>query len=822
MDNVDFGALAANSASLERPNLSLDEDGNIDQPILIRTMKELSAVSGSMAKSEKEKKRKTTNSYHFVNGAGSNKLFDASKLDESTCKLELLANSETPIGELHKIKENNLEGGPPMPRIGLSLSNYLEAYDNWILQDVSFKSNRMIQNDLDVVRDKVFQRKYETERKDILGRLSGCRTIPIKPTSVEASKELPSVVVAFKKIKKQNYREMLSECIALCQQFKLDQTPLTALRILSNMLSSCQENQDMKNLRIAFGSLGYFCSQYKDYIQGAVQAVNMNTTPNFLAYVTAFLQLKNRPGSIWEVLYYCLRCGDARTAFIALSEIPYSDVIDQSVIDLLEHLANLQTSNSFSFLHTFENRDTLFPIELLNPVMKIYQRFKARNFSNDVFQLGTLALLSLVEPLPCELITTIEDYYFSHLWLSVFDSKRNHFEDFIEKIKFWGPTYFEPKSSTSITKCWSYAIPLLVCQQFQSFLIYLVDHSSTYLELLFATHMALVLHRASIPLVDFVSSPQDNSSDKLLTRILITYAQTYQFSDPILALDYLVLIPNNMSREATKQVVQLIVATNAIESLGGKLHQDGSRIIPSGALDTYFSPVQVSSHLFDAAKNLLSQDDDTKIHNAKDLLALSGNYGAFLELFNEQLSKRLVLQSGQQESESRTFWKDHSIQFHNTHLKKQRTYVVTVLENDNQLHYAKTFELLLNLVTFFDRIHDQQWETAWLLISRLQLLPKSHEEISWAINHFSTLDNNIKRNFHFIVLASMETLQQQYMSLKEKYVGPTHFQELRLQAKLLVTFAGLIHFSSSSNNPGRFSNSDIYAQIARKEAFMIA
>merc|ERR1711862_470372 len=157
------------------------------------------------------------------------------------------------------------------------------------------------------------------------------------------------------------------------------------------------------------------------------------------------------------------------------------------------------------------------------------------------------------------------------------------------------------------------------------------------------------------------------------------------------------------------------------------------------------TPNKVSSLLFDAAQYVLSQhSDDSKVKIAKGLLALSGKYGAFVELLNQQLANRLVLEAE----------KEESIQFYNTHLQKQRTYVATVLEQEDRLSHGKTFETLLNLVTFFDRIHTRQWENAWSLVSQLQLLPQSEDEIQWALKNFHALDDTIKRNFHFILLGA--------------------------------------------------------------------
>merc|ERR1719232_1727091 len=285
------------------------------------------------------------------------------------------------------------------------------------------------------------QKKYSKQRNQVLGRLSGCRNVSVSSFAISSSSDLPEPVREFGKLNKKNSNELLSDMIALSQKLNLNASPVAALNILSNMLSplrSCSENQ---NSSMAFGTLCYFCSQYKDYIQSTVQAANIKTDPNFLGHLTSFVKLQHNSSSIWATLYYCLRCGDANSASVALNSVPYSDVIDQPVIDMIQHLAQLQ-SNSFSLFRSYKEREYL-PADLHTSVVQLYSRFKARNYSNDFFQLGTLALLSIVEPLPSQLNTTIEDYYFSHLWISVLKPSSNHFQEFVNKIKFWGPSYFE-------------------------------------------------------------------------------------------------------------------------------------------------------------------------------------------------------------------------------------------------------------------------------------------------------------------------------------------------------------------------------------------
>ena len=82
------------------------------------------------------------------------------------------------------------------------------------------------------------------------------------------------------------------------------------------------------------------------------------------------------------------------------------------------------------------------------------------------------------------------------------------------------------------------------------------------------------------------------------------------------------------------------------------------------------------------------------------------------------------------------------------------------------------------------------------------------------------MDDSIKKSFHHIVLASMESLYHMYVKLKSS-PGPNvasaeavdrRLQEMKNYGRILVTFAGLIQMYDSGN---------IHSRIAQMEAYML-
>ena len=136
---------------------------------------------------------------------------------------------------------------------------------------------------------------------------------------------------------------------------------------------------------------------------------------------------------------------------------------------------------------------------------------------------------------------------------------------------------------------------------------------------------------------------------------------------------------------------------------------------------------------------------------------------------------------------------------------------------------GNTFQLLMNLVVFFDRCREQQWEGAWVLLDDLQLIPKSESEMTVKVEAFRVLDNCVRQVFHHVVLATMEALCHLFQTLKQSGAGVSVDQhntinqslnELRTRARLLVTFARLLNLPS-------LGDSDTYVRISQLEKNMM-
>ena len=244
-----------------------------------------------------------------------------------------------------------------------------------------------------------------------------------------------------------------------------------------------------------------------------------------------------------------LRCGDAVAADAALSASATQDenLLEGPVRRAISLLA--QTQGHLSCL--FESSS----LRCSNPdraaIGDLHDRTKTIEPEN-VYKLGTLALLSEVRPIPskesCRGFSTIEDYLFGWLWQAVHsESPMESIVNIGGIIQRFGSAYFGNEE----TGGWSYAQPLLASQQFETALRYLAEAGGS-MGLLQATHLAIMLSVAGVPVQDVGGH---ESSTSILTDLLVAYASKLEM-DPASGAkgSLLYLLRISPKKEALKQV----------------------------------------------------------------------------------------------------------------------------------------------------------------------------------------------------------------------------------------------------------------------------
>lgn len=624
-----------------------------------------------------------------------------------------------------------------------------------------------------------------------------------------------------------------------------------ATRLLGFMPSSVSNNIVEEQ---AVGVLKFLSLEFKSFLISSVKnsgGIREERGPGLLGCIIAFIEMevgREKVGSggmdiVWRCLYYCLRCGDASAA---LEVVQFCKETPPAILQILQFMAQSQKQQNTGNLFESTSQAKLSTISsaLRQNVVDLHHRATSLSQGSgkvDAYELVCLAMLSLSDPSSkSQVETTMEDYVYMSLWNAVYSCENDEtsslscvsqIETLGKTVQHWGPTHFDDEGGTN---AWAYAMPLFLCQQFRCGLIHVANIGGGK-GLCMAVHLALGMHNLRSIVWDSGNSRDEQmQEDKLLSKFLVTYSLNLQSVSPLAAFTYLVQIPDcgrvkssktsvwmkngqQMSNTTLNQICRLLLDTKAFQVLAGYVSSDGTRNSNGAVMDAYLTSDAVSMVLATAANKAVRQGN---LNDAAELLALAGHYSTLLALLNRELASLLL--TGEKESR-RIFWRNAAMRFHEAYLLKDHTHVLQILETENKLSLGTTFQLLLNLMAFFDCCYENKWENAWALMDKLDLFPKTKSEIPHKVESFVALDAEVQQQFHHVITNTMESLYQQHKTLKANIGGDLisasvtairqRLDEVRVKGSLLVTFAGLIPLLNLSD--------EAKAKIARMEAFMI-
>ena len=496
-------------------------------------------------------------------------------------------------------------------------------------------------------------------------------------------------------------------------------------------------------------------------------------TGGLVGYIHKFVEMEMGPTAVqrgggevlWRMVYYALRCGSLSTVrdmVCTPAVLEVEDVVKEYIQYACSSSAGAGASASAGASVGIEALGDVRE-DLVDKIGELYRRVESRrmaandsgvgNVSGREYEVAVLALLSFTpmeNTTVCSIVqSTSEDYVFMGLWNAIRAGSRSGAgvgvgasmasvagdEEgvdtvcaLVDNIKHYGPAHFEDSSTGADEQDdgWVYATLLLLCQQYKSGLGYLAGKSLEGLSI--AVHLALALREVGVALTDLsknndalvaapsspIGTTSSHTQDDDIAALVMAYSKSLQAVSPAAALNYLVRIPGDvaygielksghkLSKNGQDQICRLLLDTKAFAVLGGSMAPDGSRL-PSGVLDKHFSNRSVSEILAAAANQSMREG---KIADTAELLSLAGRYSDLLSILNRQLSTLLVTDN----LEERNFWKAAATNFHSTYLSQGQTHVLQVLEADHNLSLGNTFQMLLNLMAFFDRCNDGKWE----------------------------------------------------------------------------------------------------------------
>ena len=355
-----------------------------------------------------------------------------------------------------------------------------------------------------------------------------------------------------------------------------------------------------------------------------------------------------------------------------------------------------------------------------------------------------------------------------------------------------------------------------------------------------AVHIGLALHEARlllmpqnirVPLLTAATDVGMNASLSTIKRLnvarmVMLYARKFEVSDPREALHYFYFLrimqaPSNTSDGEcvgangnlfTSCVSELVLESREFDLLLGRVLTDGSRA--PGLIDKFAG---VGENLPQNIVEIVAEDSERKgmFEDSIRLYDLAKKHEKVIELLNKLLAQVV---SEPSISESRR-----------DRLQRQ---AVDVAKRYRSLGHTASkdptaaFFLLLDLMTFFDAFHSQQYDDALDIVSKIKIVPLSQGEIDTMVSTFRLLTDEVRRTIPDVLLATMNVLFTNYKSAKASATGAPlkpntvsskmtdggrerHLEDLREQAKAIITFAGMIPYRMPGDTNARLVQMEV-------------
>lgn len=491
---------------------------------------------------------------------------------------------------------------------------------------------------------------------------------------------------------------------------------------------------------------------------------------------------------VWNFIWHCLRAG-----------------LIEAAIEVAQKSRDLFISEEFvEILRVYnENEDKRLPLKLENQLRLNYKRTISK--STDVYKKAVFNVLASCDLTFVEASDRIEDYLWLRLCQVRFDHSVSEYEELTPihqstPVKTTPPQVLIASNKLTLPQLQSLMSEELGEAHFNaqenplSFfkILFLTGQFEQAIEFLFrfqrfkshAVHVAIALSEVgllvkpdlylSLPILSKAASANSVSGvikSLNFTNILIRYVKKFAHQNTTEALYYFYLLRNCTT--PTKEnlfvthVSELVRETRDFDNLLGYINDFG-RI--RGVIDRFHLDVDdIVSKVAEDCENSGQYEDAVKLYDS------TSKYGKVLEILTKLLSEVLP---------GRKSDKSERDKLENIALKIANRYCEPEVNAPREI--AGTFYLLLDLMTFFNYYHSNQYNEALDTIQKLKLLPFTQSEVEVKSREFNKYPEEIRRNISDILLATMNMLHAIY---KEQ---PS--LEIRQKAKALITFSGMIQY----------------------------
>ena len=542
---------------------------------------------------------------------------------------------------------------------------------------------------------------------------------------------------------------------------------------------SSNETEVMRNsiqmqVQFANNAIKYLESTFKQYLKNYTMSnleyARLGGVPSTLKLINGYLKLNpskyytsyeeiyidNQP--LWAIIYLCIRCGD----YEAARDVAYKAKKEDLTKYLDELIKNLNDP-SINYRRVSPNSENKLKLEYKSTVKRsqdAYKRAVYRYLSHYLIEDDLSEVLDSVDEFLWFYLSTITFQRESHNQSISIQQQQQHteaqsYQEFQVKMsQEYGEKYF----NKNLQNPYSYLQVLLLTAQFELAIEYLLKYEQMVVH---AIHIAIALYEKNLlTLTRTPSNAQIISKEandmKYVFRInfaslIKIYTRKFESTDPRDALEYYYLLRNILNTNEVQQlgvkefgidehskdennyfaiyIAELALETREFELLFGKLEKNGQR--KRGAIDKFLTNT-------DKIITIVAKEIEMKglFEEAIKLYDLCKQQKRVLELCNKLISPIVSELSVQNSNRDRL--KQMTLSIAERYKVDSSEALVPIPKSVSQ-----TFNLLCDLMTFFDVYHAEKYDAAYDILNRLDILPQISENMETKVKKFTAFSEEV-------------------------------------------------------------------------------
>lgn len=490
----------------------------------------------------------------------------------------------------------------------------------------------------------------------------------------------------------------------------------------------------------------------------------------------------------WPVCYYCIRCGNIDDAIQAVVRA------ESDLFELSEALKMLKTSPNLRLPFDLTKGFRSSIRNSLDPYKRIIYCILGVYYFDDKDEE--------------EVIKTADDYFWFQLCVVVMPNQKTS----VKQISDTNSLSYESLQTKVVDEYGELCVRNTENSLLNFRMLFLTGHFELAIDSLFrndryyvhAVHVAIALaEQELLALPDRIQRPLISTVDGVNTKclnlctLIKMYIQLFQEKDVEIALHYCFCLRNiyiGGSCVFPQFVVEFALETQQYDRIFGHILEDGCRV--PGYIDKFFncevSLIEIIRETANELREKRSCFDAVKLYN------LCNDFENLLKVANSTISTMLTNPTNDPSGISLI---DYVRSIMSQNIGKSYTASVNTVD---------TFNVLLDLLDFFQLYNAKQYKEALNLMQKINLIPLHKDSVESTAEKFRHVDSLILRTISDVVIAVMKTLVENFKetkSLLEAYGHDksleSHLQDLQEGAEALISFAGTVPYQLPSDTSSK-------------------